>query len=164
MCNRHVTHIAHDVQPYGYTRSSRCHHRLVATAEAIEPDHEVETEHKVTPLELFFDLVFVLAITQVTQLMADDPTWKGLTRGMLVLAVLWWGWAAYAWLTNDIEADEGGTRIAMFAAMAAFLVVALAVPGAFNENAFEFALAYTAVRVMHIILYALATNDVGVRG
>ena len=135
----------------------------MSTVTEAELDHKVETEHKVTPLELFFDLVFVLAITQVTQLMADDPTWKGLARGMLVLAVLWWAWAAYAWLTNDVEADEGGTRLAMFAAMAAFLVVALAVPGAFNDNALEFALAYTAVRVMHIVLYALATNDAGAR-
>jgi low temperature requirement protein LtrA len=135
----------------------------MSSAAEAELDHEVETEHRVTPLELFFDLVFVLAITQVTQLMADDPTWEGLARGMLVLALLWWAWAAYSWLTNDIEADEGVNRLAMFAAMAAMLVVALAVPGAFNENALEFALAYTTVRVMHIVLYALATNDAGAR-
>ena len=67
------------------------------------PEHHVETEQKVTPLELFFDLVFVFAITQVTALMAADPTWSGLVRGLLVLTAVWWGWAAYAWLTNEVD-------------------------------------------------------------
>jgi low temperature requirement protein LtrA len=91
--------------------------------------------------------------------MADDPTWKGLARGMLVLAVLWWGWAAYAWLTNAIDPDEGLTRIAMLAAMTGMLIVALAVPGAFNENAFEFGVAYAFVRAMHLVLYLVGTRQ-----
>src|SRR4051812_37753813 len=128
-----------------------------------DPDHEVETEHRVTPLELFFDLVFVLAITQVTQMMADDSTWHGLARGMLVLGMLWWAWAAYAWLTNEIDPDEGAARLAMFAATGGMLIVALAVPGAFSENAFEFAVAYTFVRAMHIGLWAQSTPDPEVR-
>ena len=128
-----------------------------------DPDHAVDTEHRVTPLELFFDLVFVLAITQVTAMLADDPTWAGLARGLLVLAMLWWAWAAYAWLTNEIDADEGGARLAMFAATAGMLVVALAVPGAFGANAAEFAVAYAFVRVMHIVLYAAATDDADAR-
>ncbi len=90
-------------------------------------------EERVTPLELFFDLVFVFAITQVTALVADDPTWAGLARGVLVLGVLWWAWAAYAWLTNTLNPDEGVVRIAMFAAMAAMLIVSLAVPEAFDD-------------------------------
>jgi len=125
-----------------------------------DPDVEpAETEHRVTPLELFFDLVFVLAITQVTQLLADDPSWRGLARGMLILGMLWWAWAAYAWLTNEIDPDEGGARLAMFAAAAGMLIVSLAVPGAFNENAFEFAIAYTFVRAMHIGVWLVATSD-----
>jgi low temperature requirement protein LtrA len=131
-------------------------------SEPIEPEHEVEAEHAVTPLELFFDLVFVLAITQVTAMMADDPTWRGLARGMLVLAALWWAWAAYAWLTNTIDPDEGGARLAVIAAMAGMLIVALAVPGAFNENAFEFAIAYAFVRVMQLVLYARSAPDVDI--
>src|ERR687889_2831988 len=98
-----------------------------ATPTDAELEHEVETEHRVTPLELFFDLVFVLAITQVTQLLADDPSWRGLARGMLILGMLWWAWAAYAWLTNEIDPDEGGARLAMFAATAGMLIVSLAV-------------------------------------
>ncbi|HYN91838.1 MAG TPA: low temperature requirement protein A, partial [Thermoleophilaceae bacterium] len=59
-------------------------------------------EKRVAPLELFVDLVFVFALTQVTQLMSEEPTWTGLGQGMLVLATLWWAWGAYAWLTNYI--------------------------------------------------------------
>ena len=77
--------------------------------------------------------------------------------------MLWWAWGAYAWLTNELDPDEGAIRIAMLAATAAMLIVALAVPGAFNENALEFAIAYTFVRVMHIVLYAQAASDPGVR-
>jgi low temperature requirement protein LtrA len=120
-------------------------------------------EHRVTPLELFFDLVFVLAITQVTGLLADDPTWRGLARGMLLLGALWWSWSAYAWLTNTVDADEGGTRLAMLSAMAAMLVVAIAVPGAFNENAFEFGVAYAFVRAMHLVLYVRAAGHTALR-
>ena len=60
-------------------------------------------EKRVEPLELFFDLVFVFALTQVTARMADDLSWGGLLRGLLVLAAIWWAWAAYAWLTNEVD-------------------------------------------------------------
>src|SRR5438445_11966190 len=96
---------------------------------------EVEREQRVTPLELFFDLVFVFAITQVTSLLAHNPTWGGVVRGMLVLAAVWWAWTGYAWLTSTIDVDEGGVRLAVLAAMVAMLVVALAVPGAFGGDA-----------------------------
>ncbi|MDQ3963881.1 MAG: low temperature requirement protein A [Actinomycetota bacterium] len=115
-----------------------------------------EREQRVTPLELFFDLVFVFAITQVTGMMSADPTWAGLGRGLLVLAALWWAWAAYAWLTNTLEPEEGRVRFAMFAAMAAMLVVALAVPNAFETDGVLFGFAYLAVRLLHLVLYAIA--------
>jgi low temperature requirement protein LtrA len=114
---------------------------------------------RVTPLELFFDLVFVLAITQCTALMSADPTWSGLAQGMLVLGVLWWSWTGYAWLTSTLDPEEGAVRIAMFAAMAAFLIVSIAVPDAFGDLALEFALAYGAVRTAHIALFVLASRD-----
>jgi low temperature requirement protein LtrA len=114
---------------------------------------------RVTPLELFFDLVFVLAITQCTVLMAGDPTWTGLAKGLAVLALLWWAWAGYAWLTSVVDPEEGAVRLVMFAAMAAFLVVALAVPDAFGETAFLFACAYGVVRAAHIALFLLASRD-----
>jgi low temperature requirement protein LtrA len=129
-----------------------------------ELEHHVEVEQRVTPLELFFDLVFVFGLTQVTSLMSADPTWSGLARGMLVLAALWWAWAAYAWLTNTIDPDEGGARLAVFGAMAAMLIVGLAAPGAFDDDALLFGGAYLAVRLLHIVLYALAADDEDIRG
>ena len=113
-------------------------------------------EERVTPLELFFDLIFVFAITQVTGIVVEDPTWAGLARGIVVLGVLWWAWAAYAWLTNTINPEEGAVRIAMFAAMGAMLIASLAVPDVFGDDAFLFACAYAFVRVAHLVLYAIA--------
>jgi low temperature requirement protein LtrA len=121
-----------------------------------DAERELEyDEHRVTPLELFFDLVFVFAITQVTTLLADDPTWGGVLRGMLVLVALWWAWTAYAWLTSTMDVDEGGVRLAMLASMGAMLVVALAVPGAFGDDAVLFAAAYLLVRLLHLVLYSI---------
>src|SRR3954471_6580281 len=96
-------------------------------------------EERVTSLELFFDLVFVLAITQCTALMSADPTWGGLARGLLALGVLWWCLIGYAWLTSVVDPEEGLVRLAMFAAMAAILVAALAVPHAFGSGGLWFA-------------------------
>jgi low temperature requirement protein LtrA len=70
--------------------------------------------------------------------------------------VLWWAWAAYAWLTNTINPEEGAVRIAMFAAMGAMLIASLAVPGVFGADAFLFACAYAFVRIAHLVLYAIA--------
>ncbi len=113
---------------------------------------------RVMPLELFFDLVFVLAITQCTALMFNQPTWEGLGQGLLVLGVLWWSWTGYAWLTSVVDPEEGAVRIVIFAAMAAFLIVAICVPEAFDELGLEFALAYGAVRAAHIALFVLASR------
>src|ERR1700757_622063 len=90
---------------------------------------------RVTPLELFFDLVFVLALTQCTTLMARTPTPKGALEGLLVLGVLWWSWVGYAWLTSVVDPEEGSVRLSMFVAMAGLLVAALCVPGAFGREA-----------------------------
>jgi low temperature requirement protein LtrA len=114
---------------------------------------------RVTPLELFFDLVFVLAITQCTALMSHHPGWSGLAQGLLVLGVLWWAWVGYAWLTSVIDPEEGAVRLVMFGAMASMLLVALCVPEAFGHLGLTFALAYGAFRVAHIGLFMLASPD-----
>jgi low temperature requirement protein LtrA len=119
----------------------------------------LRTAETVTPLELFFDLVYVLALTQCTALMADHPTWEGLAQGLLVLGVLWWSWVGYSWLTSVVDPEEGAVRIAMFAAMAAFLICALCVPGAFGDDGLLFAVAYGAVRAAHIWLFLIAGRD-----
>jgi low temperature requirement protein LtrA len=123
-------------------------------------------DERVTPLELFFDLVFVLALTQCTALMAhpsliahSTPAWKGLVEGLLVLGMLWWSWVGYAWLTSVVDPEEGAVRLVMFAAMAAFLIAALCVPGAFASEALLFACAYAAVRAAHIVLFMLASQE-----
>jgi low temperature requirement protein LtrA len=111
------------------------------------------------PLELFFDLVFVLALTQCTALMADEPTWAGVAKAMLILGVLWWAWSGYAWLTSVVEPEETLARLTIFGAMAAFLVAALAIPQGFGDWALLLACAYAVVRVAHILLFILASGD-----
>jgi len=113
---------------------------------------------KVKFLELFFDLVFVLAFTQCTALMVEQHSWPGVVQGMLVLAVLWWSWAGYAWLTSVLDPDEGAVRFAMFGAMAALVIVGLAVPEAFEDLGLMFAIAYGVVRLAHLLLFVLASR------
>jgi low temperature requirement protein LtrA len=119
----------------------------------------LRSEEAVKPLELFFDLVFVLALTQCTALMAADPSWEGLAQGLLILGVLWWSWVGYSWLTSVVDPEEGIVRFAMFAAMAGLLVAALCVPDAFGDSAFLFACAYGLVRAAQIVLFVVASGD-----
>jgi low temperature requirement protein LtrA len=125
---------------------------------ADEPDEA--SEKRVAPLELFFDLVFVFALTQITFLMSENPTWEGLGQGLLVLVALWWAWGAYAWLTNYIDTEQDTERLLMLAAMAAMLVAALATPHVFGDNALIFGIAYAAVRWLHIFIFAEANEHV----
>src|SRR5712691_9256437 len=119
----------------------------------------VESEHRVTPLELFFDLVFVFGFTQVTTLLHEDPSWGGIGRSVLVLSTLWWAWASYAWLTNTVDAEAGLVLAVMLVAIAALFVAALAVPQAFGRERLAFGLAFIVVMVAFVGLYALAVKD-----
>ncbi|RSM90835.1 low temperature requirement protein A [Kibdelosporangium aridum] len=118
-----------------------------------------------TNLELFFDLVFVFALTQVTALMADAPSWHGLLRGALLLSVIWWSWIGYSWLSNWVKADEGLARSAMLAAMAAMFLLALAIPEAFDDlpggldGPLVLAFCYLLVRVVHVWLFWIAAGE-----
>ncbi|MFL5834601.1 MAG: low temperature requirement protein A [Solirubrobacterales bacterium] len=114
---------------------------------------------RVRPLELFFDLVFVLAITQCTALMSHDQTWSGLAQGLLVLGVLWWAWVGYSWLTSVIDPEAEAVRFVIFIAMAALLIVSLSVQEAFDNLALTFALALGVFRTAHIALFMLAGAD-----
>ncbi len=116
----------------------------------------VEHEHRVTPRELFFDLVFVFAFTQVATLLADDPTFGGIGRGVLVLAALWWAWASYAALTNTVDPEEGVIGGALLVALIAMFVAALVVPGVFDDEGVLFGAAFLVVCAMHVALFALA--------
>jgi low temperature requirement protein LtrA len=122
-------------------------------------EQAVEHEHRITPLELFFDLVFVFAFTQVTTVFTEDTTWAGVGHGLLILAALWWAWASYAWLTNTVDAGEDGVLAAVLVAMAAMFVAALAVPDAFGHHGVVFGVAFLIVAVMHLALYALSASS-----
>ncbi len=119
-------------------------------------DRRAEREQRVTPLELFFDLVFVFAITQVTSFLSRNPTWDGLLRALLLLGMLWWLWSAYAWLTNTLDPEEGAVRLAMLAAVAAMLIVSLAAPRVFGDDGVIFGVAYLVVRALHLVLFGIA--------
>ncbi len=121
--------------------------------------HVAKPEQRVTPLELFFDLVFVFAITQVTGFIAADPTWTRLCEALAILAVLWWAWVSYAWLGNTAASDEGAMRVVLLAAMGPLLVVSLAVPGAFGDDGLIFGVAYLGVRVLHLVGYAVVARS-----
>jgi low temperature requirement protein LtrA len=127
--------------------------------------HRLSTRRRdgeaVSPLELFFDLVFVLAITQCSALMESGGSGRTVVQGLLVLGVLWWSWVGYAWLTSLVDPDDGLARLVMFVAMAAMLVVALCVPHAFDDRAIALTLAgaYAVVRAVHIALFAIASTD-----
>jgi low temperature requirement protein LtrA len=118
--------------------------------------------HRVTTFELFFDLVYVSAATQVTGYMAHEHTAHGVLQGLLLLALLWWTWSAYAWLGNQARADEGLVRAGMAVAMAAIFVVDLTIPEAWHDapgglNGPPVLVgAYLMVRAVHLTLYAVA--------
>ncbi len=123
-----------------------------------------EEDHRVTTLELFFDLVFVFAITQITSLVAADLTGSGIFKGLLLIVLLWLAWASYSWLGNVAKADEGVLRLGLVAAMAGLFAVALAVPEAFEgadggvSAALVLALGLTFVRLSHLAVFAATAS------
>jgi low temperature requirement protein LtrA len=126
---------------------------VTAVEELLGRETAEEQERRTSYLELFFDLVFVFAITQVTTLIIDDPTAAGFARGVLVLWLVWWAWGGYAWMTNAISIESRGVRIAFLAATLGCFFVALAVPGAYGGEDLWFAIPYVAIRVAQIGLY-----------
>ena len=125
----------------------------------VEEPTEAEEERKTSYIELFFDLVFVFAFTQVTALILEDTSPQGFLRSALVLAMVWWAWSAYAWMTDAIDVDNSVTRLIMFAAMVAGFFMALSVPDAFQDEAAWFAVAYFVARVLHTALYAWGVRE-----
>ena len=126
--------------------------------------------HRVTTFELLFDLVFVFAFTQVTWLMAHEYSFLGVLQGLIILALLWWSWASFSWLSNQAPVDEGLMRLGLSTVMVAVFVASLAIPEAFDDLAggldgpLVLALAYVAVRILHLSLYAYAAgNDLPLR-
>lgn len=123
------------------------------------PTTPEEEERRTGFLELFFDLVFVFAITQVVTLILEDTSLAGFSRSALVLGMVWWAWSGYAWMTNAIDVDRVGVRLLFLLGMLGSLLLALAVPDAYQDEGVWFAVAYVAVRVLNVVLY-----DTGLRG
>jgi low temperature requirement protein LtrA len=116
-------------------------------------------ERGTSQVELLWDLVFVFAITQVTTLLARDPTWRGFARSMLALALVWWAWSAFVWAANAEEENSPVLRAILLTATVLIFVVGLALPHAFGSDGLLFALAYAAVRLLHLTLYTIAARE-----
>jgi low temperature requirement protein LtrA len=120
---------------------------------------DLESEDSVTALELFFDLVFVFGITQVTRFLYHDPTWLGLLRALAILMALWIAWSGFAWLGNTAGTDEGIARVVLLGVMGPLLIAALAVPNAFGKEALLFGIAFFVVRAMHLLGYWVLARE-----
>jgi low temperature requirement protein LtrA len=118
----------------------------------------------VSTLELFFDLVFVFAITQLTAVIAADPSLVTVLRVLLLFGVLWWMFGGYVWLTNAVAPDRPIRKLLLLAAMVGFLVMALAIPTAFTGGGVVFGIGYLAVVLIHSGLFASAQRGAGLAG
>jgi len=119
-----------------------------------ESAREVE---RVTTLELFFDLVFVFTITQLTAVLYHAPTLRSLVQVVLMLGVIWWMYGGYAWMTNAVSANTPKRRLLLLGGMAGFFVLALAIPHAFTSSGLAFGLSYLVVVSVHSALFMRAS-------
>src|SRR5512132_2216835 len=125
--------------------------RQAPRVEAAAPHREEEL--RVSSIELFFDLVFVFTITQLTALLAAKPNGEALAQVVLMLSAIWWMYGAFAWLTNAVPPDRTALRLPLLGGMLAFFAISLAIPTAFTENGVVFACAYLVVIAVHTVLY-----------
>jgi low temperature requirement protein LtrA len=124
-------------------------------------EHAAPTEDRevrVSTLELFFDLVFVFTLTQLTGLLADEPDAAGLLKVVLLFSVIWWIYDGYVWLTNAVALDGLGHRLLLIGGMGGFLIMALAIPTTFEDGGVAFGVGYLAVVALHSGLYMRATS------
>ena len=122
-----------------------------------QPDLEAE-ESRVTSLELFFDLVFVFTLTQLTALLSRSLSWERLLQAFLIFIVLFWMYGGYVWLTNSVPPVTADRQLLLIAGMAAFLICALAIPNAFQDADLAFAIGYLIVIVVHSFMYVRAVG------
>lgn len=133
-----------------------------------QPVHTVAD--RATSLELFFDLVYVFAFTQVTHLMAAGESAQSVLGGLAVLGVLWWSWASHAWLANQRIADRGAVRVGILAAIGIVLVLSIAIPDVYPEadasifGALLFAIGFVALSVVYTVVnLVVASRDGALR-
>ncbi len=130
----------------------------VDAAPSVQAVEQSTEARRTAPVELLWDLVFVFAVTQVTTLLRKDLTWAGFGRAMLVLALVWWAWSAYVWVTNAVDPDSAVLRASLLAAGGVIFIAGLAVPHAYGSEGLLFAVAYVIVRLGHLALYADASR------
>src|SRR5919199_6088927 len=112
-------------------------------------------EQRVTSLELFFDLVYVFAVTQLSHRLLSDLTIGGALETLFLLLVVWWAWVYTIWVTNWFDPDQWAVRLLLIAVMLASLVMSVAIPEAFGERGLMFALAYVAIQVGRALFVVL---------
>jgi len=122
------------------------------------PGNASEPERRTSSVELFWDLVFVFAITQVTTLLSSHLSWGGFGRAMLILALVWWAWSAFVWVANAQTSDSPALRLTLLVASAFIIISGLALPQAFGAEGMLFAVTYSLVRFLHLALYAEASR------
>jgi low temperature requirement protein LtrA len=118
-------------------------------------------EARATPLELFYDLVFVFAITQVSHIVLDDLTWTGVGHAALALIVVWWAWNYTTWVTNELDPDALAVRLLLIAVMLGSLALAVAIPEAFGDLGLLFAGSYVAIQVGRHLFLTFVAADAG---
>lgn len=127
-------------------------------AQASNHSEIAEEESRVTTLELFFDLVFVFTLTQLTALLSASLSWESLLQSFLIFIVLFWMYGGYVWLTNSVPPVTPGRQLLLIAGMAAFLICALAIPNAFGNTGVAFGIGYLIVIIVHSFLYVRAVG------
>jgi low temperature requirement protein LtrA len=104
-------------------------------------------EQRATSLELFYDLVFVFAITQISHHLLEHLSWTGAGQSALLLMVVWWSWNYTTWVTNELDPESPVVRLLMIALMLASLMMAVAIPHAFGDDALLFVGSYLAIQI-----------------
>jgi low temperature requirement protein LtrA len=124
-------------------------------------DRSVGEEQHATTLELFYDLVFVFAVTQVSHILLADLSWRGAAQSMLVLAVVWWAWNYTTWVTNELDPDSIVVRLLLLGLMFASLLMAVAIPDAFGSRSLLFAASYVTIQVGRHLFLTFASASRG---
>src|SRR3954468_3280036 len=128
----------------------------VATLAVVSPTAELYEQpavERVSTLELFFDLVFVFTVTQLSTVLSHELSWSSLGHVVLMLGLIWWMYSGYAWLTNAVSTRGVARRAVLLGGMAGYLILALAIPEAFRGSGLAFGLAYALVVAVHSALY-----------
>ena len=134
---------------------------VALTAVGLHTRRVRRAEQESAPLELFYDLVFVFAITQVSDVLVEDLSWHGAGHALLALLVVWWAWDYTVWVTSEVDTNETPVRLLLLAMMLASLAMAVAVPEAFGRHGVLFAASYVAIKVGRLLFLTFDVSTAG---